>query len=608
MSAPSGTVRRGLPGPGVPATSLDRIAPGLAALMRYDRANIGADVRAGLAVAAVAIPVGISYAELAGFRPEYGLYASFFPLIVYALLGSSPQLIVGPDAATCAVIAASIAPLAAGDTVLYAHLAGMLTLIAGLICVLASFLRLGALADFLSKPILVGLLNGIAITIVLGQVAKLLGFPVASHGLLPVVFEVAGRLGETNPATLALGIAALLVVGFGPRLAPAMPAGIVAMVLAAAAVAAFGLERMGVATLGAVPGGLPLPSFPAVDPAYLPSLITDAASVALVSYASLIFSCRSFASRNGYEVDADQEFAALGAANIVSGLTQGFAVSGADSRTAVGDANGGRTHATGLVAAAVVGFVILFLTGPLRFVPTAALGAVLVFAGLSLFDAKSLRLIFRADRVEGAISVLAMLGVVGLGVTRGVLLAVILALLRFVQLTSRPRVEVLGTVEGLPGFHSLSRHKSARPLPGLVVVRFNGPLVFFNTGHFRKAVLAAVDARGAGVARVVLDLIPITKVDVSGILALQELRDVLASRGILLEGAGRRTEWLRWAEKHGFGDEAPMIYPTLRRAVREEPASTDAMEERKDGEDRPAEEEAPRPATDRTRPRGGEMP
>ena len=608
MSAASGTVRRGLPGPGIPATPLDRIAPGLAALLRYDRANIGADIRAGLAVAAVAIPVGISYAELAGFRPEYGLYASFFPLIAYALLGSSPQLIVGPDAATCAVIAASIAPLAAGDTVLYAHLAGMLTLIAGLICIIASFLRLGALADFLSKPILVGLLNGIAITIVLGQIAKLLGFPVASHGLLPVAIEVASRLGETNPATLALGVAALLVVGLGPRFVPAMPAGIVAMVLAAAAVAGLGLERMGVATLGAVPGGLPLPSFPAVDPAYLPNLITDAASVALVSYASLIFSSRSFASRNGYEVDGDQEFAALGAANIVSGLTQGFAVSGADSRTAVGNVSGGRTHATGLVAAAVVGFVILFLTGPLRFVPTAALGAVLVFAGLSLFDAKGLRLIFRADPVEGAISVLAMLGVVGLGVTRGVLLAVILALLRFVQLTSRPRVEALGIVEGLPGFHALSNHKTARPLPGLVIVRFNGPLVFFNTGHFRKAVLAAVDGAAVPVRCVILDLIPITKVDVSGVFALRELRDALAARGIALAGAGRRTEWLSWAEAHGFADEGATIYPTLRRAVRDALALAETNEERQGDEDPHAQEEAPRPVRDRTGPGGGDMP
>ena len=567
MIAP-GTVRRGLPGPGVPATALDRIAPGLAALMRYDRANIGADVRAGLAVAAVAIPVGISYAELAGFRPEYGLYASFFPLIVYALLGSSPQLILGPDAATCAVVAASVAPLAAGDGVLYAELAGMLTLLAGLMCLAASLLRLGALADFLSRPILVGLLNGIAITIVLGQIAKLLGFSVEASGLLPVVAEVVRRIGETNPATLAVGVSALFVVGLGSRFLPSLPIGIIAMALAALAVGLLGLEARGVATLGIVPGGLPMPRFPAVDPAFLPSLITDAASVALVGYASLIFSCRSFAARNGYEVDADQEFAALGAANIVSALTRGFAVSGADSRTAVGAANGGRTHATGLVAAAVVGFVILFLTGPLRFVPTAALGAVLVFAGLSLFDLRSLRLIFRADRVEGAISILATLGVVGLGVTRGVLLAVVLALLRFVQLTSRPHVEELGEVEGLPGFHALSRHKQARRLPHVVVIRFNGPLVFFNTGYFRRAVIAAVDGHEPPVARVILDLIPITKVDVTGIFALRELRDALAGRGITLVAAGRRTEWRRWMEAHGFDQEGVIIYPTLRRAVR----------------------------------------
>lgn len=569
MSVTQGGFDRGLRRSGDAPSRLDRLAPGLAALLRYDRRNMGADLRAGLAVAAVAIPVGISYAELAGFRPEYGLYASFFPLLVYALLGSSPQLILGPDAATCAVVAAAIAPLAAGGTELYAHLAAMLTLLAGLFCIAASLLRLGALADFLSKPILVGLMNGIAITIILGQIAKLLGFSIASHGLIPIAIEVARRLGETNPATLAVGLAALAIVGLGPRLVPALPSGILAMILTAIVVAALGLQQSGVATIGHLPGGLPALTFPTVDIAYLPDLITDAASVALVGYANLVFASRSFASRNGYDIDADQEFAALGVANLVTALAQGFAVSGADSRTAVGDANGGRTHATGLVAAAVVGLVVLFLTAPLRFVPIAALGAVLVFAGLSLLDLKNLRLIFRADRIEGSISLLATLGVVGLGVTRGVLLAVVLALLRFVQLTSRPEVEELGEVEGLPGLHGLTRHKQARRLRGLILLRFNGPLVFFNTGYFRKAVLAAVESSPTPVERVVLDLLPITKIDVSGMLTLRELGGTLAARGIAIVGAGRRTEWQRWIEAHGFGQDAPILYATLRQAVRD---------------------------------------
>lgn len=561
-----GTMRRLI---GVATARLARVerwAPGIAALGKYDRADLPADIRAGIAVATVAVPVGIAYSELAGFRPEYGLYASFVPPLAYAIFGSSRQLIIGPDAATCAVLAASIAPLAAGDPVRYAALAAMLTLIAGLICLLASLLRLGMLADFLSKPILVGLLNGIALTIILGQLGKLTGIRLEGHGLR-LVIETVWRAHEAVPVAVAVGLAALLVVGLLPRVLPALPSGIVAMALAGAGVAFFGLDRMGLATLGPVPGGLPRLAFPSAGLADLADLIPDAAALALVSYASLIFAARSFAAKNGYEVDADQEFAALGAANLAAALSQTFAISGADSRTAVGDANGSRTQLTGLVAAAIVGIVLLAFTAPLRYVPLAALGAVLVFAGLSLVDVKTLRLIWRADRVEAAISILATLGVVGLGITSGVLFAVVLALLRFIQMTARPGVEHLGSVEGLPGFHALGRHRTAQPVPGLVIFRFNAPLVFFNAGHFRKELLAAVAAAPTPPRAVLIDLLPITRIDVSGLFTLRELADALGRRGIRIAGAGRRTEWKRWLEARGFDEPAIEIYPTLRRAV-----------------------------------------
>lgn len=544
--------------------------PGILALRHYERSHFPRDLRAGLAVAAVAVPVGIAYAGLAGLRPEVGLYASVFPLLAYAIFGSSPQLIVGPDAATCAVIAAAAAPLAGGDAANYAAIVGMLTLIAGLICVVACLLRLGVLADFLSKPILIGLLNGIGITIVLGQVGKLLGLSITSHGLIPILGEASRRLGEAHMPTVAVGLAALVVAGISPRLVPVLPSAIVVMVLSALAVGLLGLNSLGVGTLGVVPGGLPMPSFPAVDWAVLPDLLADAGGLALVSFTSLIFAARSFASKNGYEIDADQEFAALGVANMVAALTHGFAVSGADSRTAVADASGGRSHMTGLVAAVAVALVLLFLTWPLRFVPIAALGAVLVFAGLSLLDLKTLRLIYLADRMEAAISVLATLGVIGLGVTRGVLLAVVLAILRFIQLTARPRIELLGQVDGMPGFHALTRHPEAQTLSGIVVLRCNGPLVFFNVGHFRKACLAAIARQGDATRVVVLDLIPMTKVDISGMFELKEFEAILGRRGIRLVGAGRKTEWTRWLEPRGFADQAFPIYSTLRQAVKDQ--------------------------------------
>ena len=372
--------------------SLDRFAPGLAALRHYKVADAPADINAGLAVAAVAVPVGIAYAGLAGFGPEVGLYSSILPLIAYAIFGTSRQLIIGPDAATCAVIAAAVAPLAGGDAALYASLSATLALLTGLICIGASFLRLGVLADFLSRPILVGFLNGVALSIILGQADKIFGFPVQESGILPRVIEIIGKLGETHWATLAVAAGTFAIMAIVPRLVPWLPSALVGMALAGAAVPLLGLAAAGVKTLGAVPAGLPALKLPYADPA---RLFAEAAGLALVTFSSMMLTARSFAAKNGYDVDADQDFAALGAANVASALSQGFAVSGADSRTAVSDAAGGRTQAVGLVAAAAVALVLLFFTAPLQFVPLAALGAVLVAAGLALIDIASLRLIYR---------------------------------------------------------------------------------------------------------------------------------------------------------------------------------------------------------------------
>lgn len=547
---------------------LARWAPGLAALMAYRRADLLPDLRAGLAVAAVAVPVGIAYAELAGFPAEYGLYSSLVPLLAYGLLGSSRQLIVGPDAATCAVIAASVAPLAAGDAALYASLSGMLALLAGLVCIGASLLRLGALADFLSKPILVGFLNGVAITIVVGQLGKIFGIPLVGQGMLATLADLAVSLPQTHLPTLLVALGAIVVYLACRRLAPAVPPAVAAMAAGALAVALLSLDALGVKTLGAVPAGLPGFALPRVDAALLPQLVADAAGLALVSFSSLMLTSRSFASKNRYEVDADRDFAALGIANLASAVTHGFAISGADSRTAMGDAAGGRTHATGLFAALAVGLVLLFLTEPLRFVPVAALGAVLVFAGLSLVDLRSLALIWRADRAEAAISLLATAGVVAFGAIQGILVAVLLAVLRFVRISARPRVEILGRIAGMPGFHALDRHQDGLAPAGVLIVRFNGPIVFFNAGHFRHQLMAAVGPDGGSVATVILDLLPVTGVDVTGLFVLKEVRDALAARGIALVAAGRRTEWQQWLAAHGFPQDAIALYPTLRQAVK----------------------------------------
>lgn len=551
---------------------LARIAPGLSALLRYRFPDdFRHDAVAGISVAAVALPVSIAYAELAGFNPVVGLYSSILPLVAYAIFGTSRQLMVNPDAAACAMIAAAIAPLAGNNAELYLSLTIALTLMTGLFCIVASYFRLGALADFLSKPILVGFLNGVAISIFLGQIGKLLGFSVESSGIIPRLLEVLGKIPFIHGATLAVGLASFALLLACVRWLPRLPAALAVLVVAGAATAVLELDSQGVTVLGPVPAGLPQLRWPTVPLQDVPSLAAAAAGLALVVFTSGTLTARSFAAKGGYRIDVDREFAAFGAANISSALSQGFAVTGADSRTAVGVAAGGRTQVTGLVAATTIAAVLLFLTEPLQYVPVAALGAVLVFAAFSLFDVATLREIWKYDRVEVGLSLITTLGVVAVGAINGILIAVVLALARFIRQAARPRDEVLGRVEGLPGFHSIERHgAAAKTFPGLVLFRFNGPLTFFNADYFKQRALAAADAGGKDVSWFVIDAIPISDIDVNGLYALRDLNMEFEARGTKLILAGRRTEFLIWLREIGLYQTEldNRLFPTVTQALK----------------------------------------
>jgi high affinity sulfate transporter 1 len=551
---------------------LARIAPGLSALLRYRFPDdFRHDAVAGISVAAVALPVSIAYAELAGFNPIVGLYSSILPLVAYAIFGTSRQLMVNPDAAACAMIAAAIAPLAGNNAELYLSLTIALTLMTGLFCIVASYFRLGALADFLSKPILVGFLNGVAISIFLGQIGKLLGFSVESSGIIPRLLEVLGKIPFIHGATLAVGLASFALLLACVRWLPRLPAALAVLVVAGAATAVLELDSQGVAVLGPVPAGLPQLRWPTVPLQDVPSLAAAAAGLALVVFTSGTLTARSFAAKGGYRIDVDREFAAFGAANISSALSQGFAVTGADSRTAVGVAAGGRTQVTGLVAATTIAAVLLFLTEPLQYVPVAALGAVLVFAAFSLFDVATLREIWKYDRLEVGLSLITTLGVVAVGAINGILIAVVLALARFIRQAARPRDEVLGRVEGLPGFHSIERHgAAAKTFPGLVLFRFNGPLTFFNADYFKQRALAAADAGGKDVSWFVIDAIPISDIDVNGLYALRDLNMEFEARGTKLILAGRRTEFLIWLREIGLYQTEldNRLFPTVTQALK----------------------------------------
>ena len=549
---------------------ISRVAPGLGNLLRYERSSVPFDLVAGLSVAAVALPVGVAYAQLAGFNPAVGLYSSILPLLAYAIFGTSRQLIIGPDAATCALITAAVTPLAAGNQETYESLSVTLAFLAGLFCIAASFVKLGALADFLSKPILVGFLNGIALSIILGQIGKVFGYPISAGGIIPRLTEFVSKLGLTHVPTLAVGVGTFIILLLTPRILKQVPAALVAMILAAIAVRLLGLEQHGVKIVGEVSAGLPPIRFPRFSLDLIPTMLGDAAGLALVSFSSMMLTSRSFASKNKYDVDADQEFAALGAANIASAISQGFAVSGADSRTAMSDAAGGRTQVTGIVAAGTIAVVLLFLTGPLRYVPIPALGAVLVKAGLSLVDLEALKAIYRIERREFVLSIIATLGVVAVGAIQAILFVVALATLRFVRLVARPKVEILGRVDGLPGLHSVERHPGAVTIPGLLLLRFNAPIVFFNAPYFKRELLAAAAAAGPSLQWVVLDMLPITMIDATGLQVAQEIAEELDGRGALLVAAGRQTEWRLWAETRRFEVQVhkTKTYPTLRAAIK----------------------------------------
>lgn len=547
-----------------------RIAPGLHTLRHYRRGDFRYDLTAGLSVVSVAVPVSIAYAELAGFPPASGLYASMMAMLAYALFGSSRQLIAGPDAATCALLAAALTPLAVIGSPEYLSWSIALTFLVGLMCLVASRLRLGVLADFLSKPILTGFLNGIALSIVLGQLGKLLGFSVQSTGIVDRFVEIANKLPQTHLPTLGVSLLAFAILFLARHRLPKLPAALLAMVCLGALVAMFGLDSHGVAVIGEVPAGLPTLAVPLITRDAIHTLFSAAAGIALVSFSSAMFTARSFATKNGYEVDPDRDFAALGAANIASSMLGGFAISGTDSRTAINDAVGGRTQLVSVIAAIGIALALVLLTEPMRYVPTAALGAVLVYTGIYLIDVSTLRALWALDRTEFWLAQVVLIGVVVSGMIQAILLAVAISLVRFVQLTARPTVEILGEVKGLAGLHATTHHEGVRTRDGIAMLRFNAPLVFFNAPYFRQRMMAIAEEGGDSLRWMVLDLLPVSRIDVTGFYAIKEVSEALAKRGVMLKFAGRTTELSAYLAGRGvnFGPVRESTYPTLRAALK----------------------------------------
>jgi high affinity sulfate transporter 1 len=544
-----------------------RFAPGLAQLLAYRREWFRQDFVAGLSVAAVAVPIALAYAELTGFPPVVGLYASILPLVAYALFGTSRHLIVNPDAAVCAMVAAIVTPLAAGDTDAYASLSVALALLAGILCIAGGFLRLGFVADFLGKPVLVGFMNGMAASIFLGQIGKLFGFPIDSGGIIPRLMEFLSKLPQTHLPTLAVGTVTLAAMIGVRRFLPRLPAPLIAVVVAVTLAQVLRLDQKSVKVVGAVPAGLPPFRLPHLRMEHLDMLFGGAVALALVAFSTTMIAARSFAARHRLDVDVDREFIALGACNIAAGISQGFAVSGADSRTAVNDMMGGKSQVSGLIAAGTMAVVLLFLTGLLRYLPIAALGAVLIVAALGLVDLPSLRHLWRVSRSEFAVSMITTLGVIAVGVLQGILLAIGIALLLLLKRASRPPDAVLGRVEGL-GFHNVADYDDAVTHRGLVLYRFGSAIVFFNAPYFKKRVLEIVAGR-SDIRWFIVDGSTINLVDSTGAQMLEALAAELAARGVCLGFANCRSEIRATFERSDvlarMGSD--FVFPTLKSAV-----------------------------------------
>ena len=513
---------------------IQTLAPGILVFSGYRPSWLPKDLAAGLSVAAIALPVGIAYADLAGVPPIIGMYSAIFPLFAYALFGSSRQLMTGPDAATCILVAATLGPLAGGDPERYATLLLGLTVMTGLLFLFAGVIKLGFIANFLSQPILTGFLNGIALLIIVGQVPKLLGYASTADSFQGRILEFFERVDQSHWPTAALGAGTLVILVLIIRFLPRLPGAFVVVGLSIMLVAALGLDQQGVAVLGEVPSGLPSIVLPSFDHAVFNDIFGAAAGLVLVSFTSGVLTAKSFANRNGYEVNANQELIGFGACNLASGLVQGFPVTGADSRTAVNTAMGGKTQVVGLVAGGAMLLVLLFLTSPLAYVPTTTLAAVILVSAIGLFDLADLRLLYRMSYREFLMSAGTTFGVLLLGVLPGVMLAVALSLIWLLSVESRPNDAVLGREKGRKGFHSVADYPDAKTIPGLLLYRFESNLVFYNADYLKARVHAAVAAQKTPVEWVVLDASSINIIDATGLRKFDELREELAAVGVSL--------------------------------------------------------------------------
>ena len=548
-----------------------RWLPGLQILRDYKTAWLPQDVMAGLVLTTMLVPVGIAYALASGVPGIYGLYATIVPLLAYALFGPSRILVLGPDSSLAPVILAVVLPLSGGDGVGAVAIASMMAVVSGLVCMLIGVLRLGFITELLSKPIRYGYMNGIALTVLISQLPKLLGFSIDDAGPLRDLVRITEGIlgGKVNWTSFAVGggtLAAILLLKPYKRI----PGLLLAVVAATVVVGILNLDvTAGVKVLGPLPEGLPSFAFPIVNFAHLGEIIVGGCAVAIVAFADTSVLSRTYAAKIRTPVDPNQEMIGLGAANLAAGLFQGFPISSSSSRTPVAEAAGAKTQLTGVVGAIAVALLLMFAPNLLKDLPSSALAAVVIAAAIGLFEFADLRRIFRIQQWEFWLSIVCFVGVAVFGVIPGIGIAIVIAVIEFLWDGWRPHFAVLGRVDGIRGYHDIARYPAARRIPGLLLFRWDAPLFFANAELFHQRVLDAIAESPSPVRRIIVTAEPVTSIDVTSADMLAELEHSLTESGIELRFAEMKDpvkdKLKRFELFDRFG--AADFYPTIGSAV-----------------------------------------
>ncbi len=549
----------------------ERLLPGLQVLRQYEADWLLNDIVAGIVLTTMLVPVGIAYAVASGVPGIYGLYATIIPLLAYALFGPSRILVLGPDSSLAAIILATVLPLSEGEPARAVALAGAMAIVSGLVCIIAGITRLGFITELLSKPIRYGYMNGIALTVLLGQIPKLLGFSIERSGPLRDLWAIGKGIlvGSINWAAFAVGGAALVVILLLKR-HKRVP-GILIAVLAATIIAGMLqlAERAGVSVLGPLPQGLPIFQIPLIGASDIVPVLMGGFAVAIVSFADTSVLSRVYAARLNYRVDPNQEMVGLGAANLAAGFFQGFPISSSSSRTPVAEAAGAKTQLSGVVGAIAVALLLLIAPNLLQNLPNAALAAVVIASAIGLFEFDDLKRIYRIQRWEFWLSILCFVGVAVFGAIPGIGIAVVIAVIEFLWDAWRPHSAVLGRADGVKGYHDITRYPDARLIPGLVLFRWDAPLFFANAELFKERVLEAVAASPTPVNWVVVAAEPVTDIDITSSDSLAELVADFRANGVAFRFAELKDPVQDQLKRLGMlavlGEAA--FYPTVGAAV-----------------------------------------